>query len=252
MTNDEGKMMTDEWWLMKHNEVVMEIVMEVVMEMVMMVMMITTAAMMMMMVMMVMMMVMDDGWWMMDDEWWMMNDECWMLNVERWMMTNEWMMHYAWMMAHLHTQNREQIQVKTGNSGHKWLGCILGVGRANRSSLDLQHHLQAASRAFFAHKQILCDQRVRVKDRFRFYSCCYVRLWASHCLSIRFRPHGCVIPQAASYVGGSSGLSGLVSSMARDFARVEHEGSDNRKWTSSEIMVTPLFRIILEVWIIHC
>jgi hypothetical protein len=66
------------------------------------------------------------------------------------------MMHYAWMMTHLHTQNREQIQVKTGNSGHKWLGCILDVGRANRSSLDLQHHLQAASRAFFAHKQILC------------------------------------------------------------------------------------------------
>ena len=88
--------------------------------------------------------------------------------------------------------------------------------------------------------------------RCRYYSCCYVRLWASHCLSIRFLPHGCVIPQAASYGGGSSGQSGLVSSLARNLARAEHEGSDNRKWTSSEIMATPLFRIILEAWILHC
>ena len=42
--------------------------------------------------------------------------------------------------------------MKIGNSGHKWFGCILGVGRANRGSLDLQHHLQAASRVF------LCPQ----------------------------------------------------------------------------------------------
>ena len=69
----------------------------------------------------------------------------------------------------LHTQNREQIQVKTENFGQKWLGCILGVGRENRSSLDLQHHLHTASRAFFTHKDIACDQRVGVKDRLRFF-----------------------------------------------------------------------------------
>ena len=71
--------------------------------------------------------------------------------------------------THLHAQSREQIQVKTGNSGRMWLGCIPGVSPANRSSLDLQHHLRAASRVFSAHKQLLCDQRVRVKDRLRFF-----------------------------------------------------------------------------------
>ena len=100
-------------------------------------------------------------------------------------------------------------------------------------------------RAFFAHTKIVCDQRVGVKDRLRFFdivinSCCYVKFRAPHCLSIRFVPHGCVIPQAASYSDRSSGQSGLVASLARDFARVEHEGSDNRKQTSGEIIVQPL------------
>ena len=71
--------------------------------------------------------------------------------------------------------------MKIGNSGQKWFGCILGMGRANRGSLDLQHHLQAASRAFFAHKQILCDQRVRVKDRLRCFVIVIIPVAMSGC-----------------------------------------------------------------------
>ena len=35
--------------------------------------------------------------------------------------------------------------------------------------MDLNHHLQAASKAFFANKTILCDRNVHVKDRLRYF-----------------------------------------------------------------------------------
>ena len=71
--------------------------------------------------------------------------------------------------SHLWTQTGIKLQVKNGSGGHKWLGCILGVGKAGRTTLDLTHHLQAASKAFFANRNILCDQKVPVKDRLRYF-----------------------------------------------------------------------------------
>ena len=71
--------------------------------------------------------------------------------------------------SHLWTQTGIKLQVKNGSGGHKWLGCILGVGKAGRTTLDLTYHLQAASKAFFANRNILCDQNVRVKDRRRYF-----------------------------------------------------------------------------------
>ena len=43
---------------------------------------------------------------------------------------------------HLYSWSRERIEAKTGHAGYKWLGCILGVSGAGRSSLDLQHRVQ--------------------------------------------------------------------------------------------------------------
>ena len=68
---------------------------------------------------------------------------------------------------HLWTHTGIKLQVKNGSGGHKWLGCILGVGKAGRTTLDLTHHLQASSKAFFANRNILCDQNVPVRDRLR-------------------------------------------------------------------------------------
>ena len=65
--------------------------------------------------------------------------------------------------------NQEAIVVKANNVGHKWLGCILSAGADGRSTLDITFHLQAASRAFFANKQILCDKKVRLAVRLRFF-----------------------------------------------------------------------------------
>ena len=71
--------------------------------------------------------------------------------------------------SHLWTQTGMKLKVKNGFGGHKWLGCILGVGKAGRTTLDLTYHLQAASKAFFANRNILCDQNVPVKDRLRYF-----------------------------------------------------------------------------------
>ena len=71
--------------------------------------------------------------------------------------------------SHLWTRTGIKLHVKNGSGGHKWLGCILGVGKAGKTTVDLNHHLQAASKAFFANKANLCDRNVHVKDRLRYF-----------------------------------------------------------------------------------
>ena len=65
--------------------------------------------------------------------------------------------------------NQDAIVVKGNDVGHKWLGCILSAAAYGRSTLDTTYHLQAASRASFANKQILCDKKVRLAVRLRFF-----------------------------------------------------------------------------------
>ena len=82
--------------------------------------------------------------------------------------------------SHLWTRTGIKLHVKNGSGGHKWFGCILGVGKARKTTVDLNHHLQAASKAFFANKAILCDRNVHVKDR-RCESGGAFWLWAPYC-----------------------------------------------------------------------
>ena len=72
-------------------------------------------------------------------------------------------------MSHLWTQTGIKLQVKNGSGGHKWLGCILGVGKAGRTTLDTNHHLQVVSKTFSANKRILCDRNVPVKGRLMYF-----------------------------------------------------------------------------------
>ena len=51
---------------------------------------------------------------------------------------------------------------------HKWLGCILSGSNKGSHRLDLEYHLQAASRAFFANRNILCNKAVSLKKRLHF------------------------------------------------------------------------------------
>ncbi len=52
--------------------------------------------------------------------------------------------------SHLGTHTGIKLQVKNGSRGHTWLGCIVGVGTAGRTTFDTNHHLQVASKKMFA------------------------------------------------------------------------------------------------------
>jgi len=86
----------------------------------------------------------------------------WFLNMKKMvLLTNE-----AQPPNFLQTRRQKLLQVKAGLSG---LGCIFCMGNNGRTKLDVTHHLQAASRTFFSHKQILCDRSARLKDRLRYF-----------------------------------------------------------------------------------
>ena len=50
----------------------------------------------------------------------------------------------------------------------KWLGCILSGNNRGSQRLDLEYHLQAASKAFFANRNILCNKTVSLVKRLQF------------------------------------------------------------------------------------
>ena len=60
----------------------------------------------------------------------------------------------------LHTHNGSKLRVLQQQEAHRWLGCMISAAGSRNRHLDLQHHLQAASRAFHANKWILCDKGV--------------------------------------------------------------------------------------------
>ena len=52
---------------------------------------------------------------------------------------------------------------------HKWLGCILSGNNRGSHRLDLEYHLQAASKTFFANRNILCNKAVSLVKRLQFF-----------------------------------------------------------------------------------
>ena len=69
----------------------------------------------------------------------------------------------------LHTDNEGKLRVLQQQEAHKWLGCMISAAGSKNMHSDLQHHLQAASRAFHANKWILCDKGVSVLHRLRYF-----------------------------------------------------------------------------------
>ena len=59
--------------------------------------------------------------------------------------------------------------MKNGSGGHKWLGYNISGTKAGNATFDLNHHLQAISKALVANKIILCDRNVPGKDGLGYY-----------------------------------------------------------------------------------
>ena len=55
-------------------------------------------------------------------------------------------------------RNGQAIEVIDRGSTHKWLGCMLCTANTGNHSLDLAHHLHAASKAFFCKQTIFGKQ----------------------------------------------------------------------------------------------
>ena len=69
----------------------------------------------------------------------------------------------------LQTSGGVTVEILDSRCAHKWLGCMLQAAQGGNPSADLQHHLQAASRAFHANRSILTNHQVSVKDRLTFF-----------------------------------------------------------------------------------
>ena len=52
---------------------------------------------------------------------------------------------------------------------HKWLGCMISTHTDGSHGLDLEHHLQVASSAFYANKSILSDKSVSIAHRLVYF-----------------------------------------------------------------------------------
>ena len=69
----------------------------------------------------------------------------------------------------LTTQNGLEMEILDATKAHKWLGCLLSKSNAGNREADLDFRLQANSKAFYANKLILCDKRVSLNSRIKFF-----------------------------------------------------------------------------------
>ena len=63
----------------------------------------------------------------------------------------------------------KRSQILERDRAHKWLGCMISTHTDGSHGLDLEHHLQAASRAFYANKSILSDKSVSIAQRLAYF-----------------------------------------------------------------------------------
>ena len=70
---------------------------------------------------------------------------------------------------HILTRTGAAIQVLPRDAAHKWLGCMLAVGGSGTHHLDVDYHLAAANKAFFANRAMLCDRNVSLTARLGFF-----------------------------------------------------------------------------------
>ena len=61
------------------------------------------------------------------------------------------------------------VEILERDRAHKWLGCMISTHTDGSHGLDLEHHLQAASRVFYANKSILFDKSVSIAQRLAYF-----------------------------------------------------------------------------------
>ena len=107
---------------------------------------------------------------------------------------------------------------------HKWLGCIVYGNNRGSHTLDLEYHVQAASRAFFANINILCNKAVSLVKRLQFFnkiseSGCMFRRWPQKDFQNRSGndDDGCSFSPVASICRRPPRRNKLAEPMAQNF-----------------------------------
>jgi hypothetical protein len=67
------------------------------------------------------------------------------------------------------TPNGICINVVPRDAAHKWIGCFLSFSSESHHAADVNHHIQTATKAFYANRAILCMQNTSVKLRLRYF-----------------------------------------------------------------------------------
>jgi hypothetical protein len=62
------------------------------------------------------------------------------------------------------------LNVLSRDEAHKWLGCMIGASVQHGHAKDVEFHLQAAARAFYANRAALCDRNVSIIARLRLFA----------------------------------------------------------------------------------
>ena len=71
--------------------------------------------------------------------------------------------------SQLQTPNGLIISVLDRESRHKWLGCMLTTTPVQTTTCDVECRLQAAAKAFNAHRWILCDPKVSMSQKLEYF-----------------------------------------------------------------------------------
>ena len=148
--------------------------------------------------------------------------------------------------THFRTQNQERIQVKTGDAGHKCLGCILGVGLSKPEFIGFITSPSGGLSIFLCGHTNSLWPKGPCEETFTVFRSCHPLAAMSGSGHRRV------------YHSDLRGVDVLFRRLLRmvvgapgnlDWSR---QGSDiNLKQTSCETMGTLLFRIALEPWIVH-
>ena len=64
------------------------------------------------------------------------------------------------------------FQIIQPGGGHKWLGCMPAARGSVVQDVDMEFHLQQATKAFWANNRILLDRGARLGDRLKYFDAC--------------------------------------------------------------------------------
>ena len=70
----------------------------------------------------------------------------------------------------LATDGGLKLAILQRNVGQKWLGCMLAAEGSQSQHIDLEYHLQQASKSFYANRWILLDRSVSISKRLKYFN----------------------------------------------------------------------------------